>query len=101
MAGEPAATLAFDMFARRAAAAIGAAATALPAVDALIFTGGIGENSAGMRQAISRRLGVIGIGACAVASNGDAILAPGPPAVVVVEAREDRIIAEEVIGLLR
>lgn len=98
-AGDPAAILSLDMFARRAAAAIGAAATSLPTLDALVFTGGIGEHSAVVREAITRRLGVIGIGPCAGRADGDAILAAGPPAVLVVEAREDRVIAEEVIRL--
>lgn len=98
-AGDPAAVLALDMFARRAAAAIGAAATSLPTLDAVVFTGGIGEHSAAVREGVTRRLGVIGIGPCADQADGDAVLSSGPTAVLVVEAREDRVIAEEVARL--
>jgi len=49
------------MFARRAAASIAAAATALPALDALVFTGGIGEHAERVRSSIVGRLGVIGV----------------------------------------
>ncbi len=54
--GNQRARLAIDMFVSRAAAGIAAAATALPRLDALVFTGGIGENSAAVRSAIVRRL---------------------------------------------
>jgi acetate kinase len=60
-AGDARATLALRMFARRAAAGIAAASTALPRLDALVFTGGIGEHAASVREDIVRRLAVIGI----------------------------------------
>ena len=50
--GDGPATLALAIFVRRAAECIAAAATALPAVDAIVFTGGIGENAAGLRARI-------------------------------------------------
>ena len=43
------ASLALEMFTRRAAAVIVAAATCLPSVGTIVFTGGIGENSAVIR----------------------------------------------------
>ena len=45
--GDRPATLALTMFARRAAECIAASVTALPSVDAIVFTGGIGENAVG------------------------------------------------------
>ncbi len=46
--GDGPATLALAMFARRPAECIAASVTALPALDAIVFTGGIGENAAGL-----------------------------------------------------
>ena len=48
----PAARLAVDYFVYRAAKEIGALAAVLGGVDGLVFTAGIGENSAEIRQRI-------------------------------------------------
>ncbi|OGS11204.1 MAG: acetate kinase [Elusimicrobia bacterium RIFOXYA12_FULL_57_11] len=58
--GHAGAVLALDVFAHRLAKYIGALTVSLPRVDALIFTGGIGENSALVRAKVLRRLGVLG-----------------------------------------
>jgi len=98
--GEPAARLALDVFERSAAAGIAAVASALPRLDALVFTGGIGEHAAPVRAGIARRLAVLGVPDMVAESRGDdAVLAPGPPAALVVRAREDRVIADEVAEL--
>ena len=58
---EPEARLAIDYFVHRAAKEIGALAAVLGGVDALVFTAGIGENSAEIRRLIceaSRWLGI-------------------------------------------
>jgi acetate kinase len=99
-AGDAAATLALAMFERRVAAAIGAAATSLPVLDALVFTGGIGEHADAIRSGIVGRLAVIGLGRPVGDAAGDAVLDIGPPAVVRVEAREDLVVAREVTALL-
>src|SRR5213078_1380877 len=75
--GNKRAQLALDMFVGRAAAGIAGVATTLPSLDALVFTGGIGENAAAIRSAIVHRLGLLG-------------LAP----VVAREVRNDAIISE-------
>lgn len=93
--GDEAAQLALDVFARSAAAGIAAAATALPGLDALVFTGGIGEHSAALRGDIVRRLATLGVPGQLRPFEGDGVLSEGPPAVLVVEAREDRVIAAE------
>ena len=59
--GDEPATLALQIFVRRAAECVAAAATALPALDAIVFTGGIGENAAGLRARIVGRLHSIGV----------------------------------------
>jgi acetate kinase len=58
--GNPAALNAIEMFAHRAALYIGGYYTLLGGADAIVFTGGIGENSAPARKAIISRLEAIG-----------------------------------------
>jgi acetate kinase len=101
MAGDTEAAMALDLFARSAAAGIAAAATALASLDALVFTGGIGEHADRIRGDIVRRLATLGVPGRLAPMEGDGVLADGPPAVLVVEAREDRVIAAEVAALLR
>jgi acetate kinase len=53
--------LALDVFAYRVAAAVAAMASALGGLDALVFTAGIGENSAVVRSRVCGRLAFLGI----------------------------------------
>ncbi len=95
------AALAIAVFERWAAAAIAAAATALPRLDAVVFTGGIGENAASVRAGIVRRLASIGVPPVDdVKVEGDRVLVRDPVAVMVTVAREDVVIAREVRALL-
>jgi acetate kinase len=98
--GDARAQLALDMFAARTAAGIAAVATAVSGLDALVFTGGIGEHSSLLRQEIVRRLGVLGMPGELATPQADGIAAVGPPAVLVVEAREDLVAADEIVNLL-
>jgi acetate kinase len=59
--GDAAATLAYELYAYRVKKYIGAYIAALNGADALIFTGGIGENDATMRQLICSELDYLGI----------------------------------------
>ena len=89
---------------RRAAEWIAAAATALPRLDALVFTGGIGEHAAPVRARIVGRLGMLGLPTSLADSDGegDAVLTArgAGPAVLRVAAREDLVIAEATRRLL-
>ncbi len=58
---EPAARLAVDYFVYQAAKEIGALAAVLGGVDALVFTAGIGENSAEIRRRICEASAWLGI----------------------------------------
>jgi acetate kinase len=58
---EPAARLAVDYFVYRAAKEIGALAAALGGIDGLVFTAGIGENSAAIRARICAASAWLGI----------------------------------------
>ncbi len=104
LAAEPTderAALAVKVFVRSVAAGIAAAATALPRVDAIVFTGGIGEHAAEIRARIVGRLATLGVPAIASApTNEDAVLARGPVSVLRIAAREDVIVAREVRRVL-
>jgi len=58
---EPAARLAVDYFIYQAAKQVGAFAAALGGIDGLVFTAGIGENSAEIRRRICRSSAWLGI----------------------------------------
>ncbi len=101
--GDQPATLALAMFVRRVAAGIAAAATSLAMLDGVVFTGGIGEGSAVVRDAVVARLGALGVGGPIVDdADGDAVLTPGGVAVAVLRiiAREDLVIARDAAALL-
>ena len=59
--GNPQAALALQMFSYRVKQYIGKYAAVLDGLDALIFTGGIGENATSIRTAICENLGFLGI----------------------------------------
>jgi len=59
--GDRKAGYAFDVFSYRVKKYIGAYAAAMGGVDAVIFTGGIGENSTDVRTAACEGLGFLGI----------------------------------------
>jgi len=81
--GNHRAKLAIEMFVDRTAAGIAAISTALPRVDALIFTGGIGEHSAPVREAVVERLATVTIGG-----------------VLTIKAREDVVVASQAQAVL-
>ena len=58
---DPRAREALEMFAERAATAIAAQCVALDGLDALVFTGGIGEHAEGTRKRIGERLRWLGV----------------------------------------
>ncbi|GAB1377420.1 acetate/propionate family kinase [Pararhodobacter aggregans] len=60
-AGDGAAQLAINLYAHRARKYVGAYAAAMGGVDALVFTGGIGENSPSMRRRICDGLDFMGL----------------------------------------
>ena len=59
--GTERAKLAFDIFVHRLASGIGAMAASLGGMDALVFTAGIGENSAEVRAGACARLEFLGV----------------------------------------
>jgi acetate kinase len=101
----PGARLALAVFTYRVTSAVGAMATALGGLDALVFTAGIGENSAFVRAAVCERLGFLGVEldrqANEAARPGSTVSAADSPVrVVVLEAREDVVAARAARQLL-
>lgn len=60
-AGNARARLALEMYAYRVRAMLGSLAVTMGGVDALVFTGGIGENAASLRRDICRGLECLGL----------------------------------------
>jgi P-type Ca2+ transporter type 2C len=80
-AGDADAVLARDVYLHRLRAGIAAMAAALSGLDALVFTGGVGENSPAIRDAVCEGLAFLGVGASVE--------------VLVVPAREELELARE------
>jgi acetate kinase len=104
-AGDPTSTLALAVWAHRLRGLIAAMAAAMDGLDALVFTGGIGEASAPARALAARGLGFLGVGLDAAGNQtacGDAdITASGARTrTLVIEAREDLEIARQTRGVL-
>jgi acetate kinase len=101
-AGSADARLALDIFTRSVRKAIGAFAWLLGGLDAVVFTGGIGEHDVQSRAEILRGLETSGIVLDAAANEADKddlrrVSSPDSPvAVWVVTAQEDRMIAVHV-----
>lgn len=105
-AGDARAVLALEVFCHRARRHVGALAATLGRLDALVFTGGIGEHRADVRARICAGLEVLGVRLDA-ARNRDVGALPAQvqaadsrAAVLVIEADEALQIARETVALL-
>ena len=104
--GHAGATLAIEVFCYRLAKSLAAMSCALRRLDGLIFTGGIGENSALIRSKTVNHLSLLGLqldaqaNARCVRGVAGAIHADGHPRVLVVPTNEERQIALDTLALL-
>ena len=104
--GHDGATLAIEVFCYRLAKSLAAMSCALRRLDGLIFTGGIGENSALIRSKTVNHLSLLGLqldaqaNARCVRGVAGAIHADGHPRVLVVPTNEERQIALDTLALL-
>ena len=104
--GDERARLALDVFVHRLAKAIAGLVTSLERLDALVFTGGIGENSAVARGLVLARLGFLGLtedpaaNAAHGRSTGGRISRPGPVQALVVPTDEELMIARDTARLV-
>jgi acetate kinase len=103
--GEPAASLALDVHAYRLVTAVAAMAAAMNGLDALVFTGGIGEHAPAVRARAAAGLGFLGVAidhdanATALA-DADISAEDARVRTMVVTAREDLEVARSVIAVL-
>lgn len=99
--GNERAGLAIDVMVHRLARHLGAHLVSLSQLDALVFTGGIGENSALIRELTIDRLSVLGLkldkqkNANTVGGRSGVISAEGSPTIVVIPTNEEKMIAKD------
>lgn len=104
--GHTGATLAIEVFCYRLAKSLAAMSCALPQLDGLIFTGGIGENSALIRSKTVAHLKLLNLAlddqanARTVRGAAGPIQTHGHPRVLVVPTNEERQIALDTLALL-
>lgn len=104
--GDRNAALAFDMYEYRLRKYIGSYAAAMNGVDAIVFTAGVGENSAPLRAAVCRNLTFLGIRLDEEANErrepGErAITTPDSPVqVFVIPTNEELVIARDTYQLI-
>jgi acetate kinase len=105
--GHRRAALAIDVFVHGIKKQIGASAAVMGGIDALVFTGGIGENSWRIRERVCLGLGFLGV-ELDVQQNrdpescGGIVSAPDAPvAVAVIRTNEELAVAREAVRVLR
>jgi len=109
--GDDAARLAIAVFAHRVRKYIGAYVAVLGGVDAIVLTGGIGENAVAMRQRLAARFGYLGLHLDTQRNADAAVSALEPVApihtersrtkLLVVKTDESRAIATEALKIAR
>src|SRR6185437_10134179 len=104
-AGSLEATLAIEVYLHRLRSEVAAMAAAMNGLDALVFTGGVGEHDAGIRAGAAAGLGFLGVAVDPgrnVAATGDTeITAAGAPVRTLrITAREDVEIARQARELI-
>ena len=104
--GDSSASLAREVYLHRLRAGIAAMAAAMGGIDLLAFTGGVGENSAEIRERTMDGLEFLGIAGEPnrnAGGSGDRVISRDDAAVqaFVIAAREDKQIAAEVRDVLR
>jgi acetate kinase len=100
---EPAAKLAVDLFLYRIRRELGSLAAALGGLDAVVFTGGIGENSPDIRSRVGRDAAWLGVEIDEAANSaGRGCISTGPSrvAVYVIPTNEELMIARHTRRLL-
>ena len=100
-AGDARAELARETYLHRLRSSVAGMAAAMGGLDGIVFTGGVGENSAEIRERTMNGLGFLGIAADSAANSGGTgdrqIGVPGATArALVISAREDIEIARQV-----
>jgi acetate kinase len=102
----PDARLALELYVHRIRQIIGAMAATLGGIDALVFTAGVGENAAKVREMVCENLGYLGLELDRPANEAckpdvDVALAASKGRILVIATREDLMIARETRRLIR
>lgn len=105
-AGNRRAALAIEMFAYRVRKYIGSYAAAMGGVDAIVFTAGLGENSASMREQICQGLQFIGVAVDPQRNNVrgkevDVSTADAKVRVLLIPTNEELMIARDTLALVQ
>jgi acetate kinase len=103
--GDGDALLALDVFTHRVAGAVAAMAASAGGLDALVFTAGIGEGSALVRQRVCERLAFLGVEVDrsrndAAEPDADVAADGSPVRVLAIRAREDVVAARAARAVL-
>jgi acetate kinase len=103
--GEPAARLALGVHAHRLVAGVAAMAAAMNGLDALVFTGGIGEHAPAVRAAAAAGLRFLGVALdqsrnVSAAADADISASGARVRTIVLTAREDLDIARNARSVL-
>jgi acetate kinase len=100
--GDPRAAFAIELFCYRIARELGSLAAALEGLDALVFTGGIGEHAAPVRARVMKAAAWLGVtlDTAANAKHGPRISADGAVRAWVVPTDEELMIARHTCALL-
>jgi acetate kinase len=101
--GQSRAAEALQVFVYQVKKTIGAYAAAMGGLDAVAFTGGIGENSATLRAACCGGLEFLGIDLDPESNErgaGDRVVSKGPVAVIVLATNEEIVVARRAYPLL-
>jgi acetate kinase len=100
--GNGRARLALSVYADSVRSAIGSLAAALGGVDALVFTAGVGENAAALREEVCRGLSFLGLSLDPERNrtrrpDADVSADASPGRILILHTREDLFIAEETL----
>jgi len=103
--GDEQAELALAVYVHKIAAAVGSMATSLGGLDAIVFTAGVGENSARIRARVCERLAFLGVEVDPARNDGaeldsDIATKSSVVRVLVIQAREALIVARAVRQVL-
>ena len=101
----PDARLALEVYIHRLVQTVGAMAATLGGVDGLVFTAGVGENSAQVREFVCENLGHLGLELDATANalckpDADIACRTSPGRILVISTREDLTIVRETRRLI-
>jgi acetate kinase len=103
--GDERARLALEIYADRVRATVGSLAVTLGGIDALVFTAGVGENSASLRAAVCDGLACLGLQLdpsrnAVCRPDSDVATSESPARILVIHTREELLIARDTLKVI-